>query len=234
MIPGMVLLSGVVGSTAYGMATPESDVDRIGLFAAPTTVFHGLGVPPKSDRTTSPDAIFYEAAHWLRLALACNPGVTELVWLNDYETVTPLGEELISLRASLLSASKVRDSYLRYAADQFRRLKNRGDGSFSSDTRKRTAKHARHLWRLLQQGCDLHQTGRLTVRLSPNQAANCRAFGDLVAAGETYRAEEALRDAETMFGKPGVLPDRPDESAAEAWLLRVRAAMWDHAVDSRR
>jgi hypothetical protein len=35
-VPGTVLLSGIVGSQAYGLATPDSDVDRLGMFAFPT------------------------------------------------------------------------------------------------------------------------------------------------------------------------------------------------------
>src|SRR3981081_1855555 len=71
------------------------------------------------------------------------PGsTTELVWLPDelYEVRTPLGDELISIRSSLLSAKRVRDAFLGYPTQQFRRLENRGDGSFSADLRKRTAK----------------------------------------------------------------------------------------------
>lgn len=230
MLPGTVLLSGVVGSTAYGLAHDASDVDRLGVFAAPTVAFHGLHRPDESYVTTHPDATFHEAAKWLRLALGGNPTVTELVWLNEYETRTPLGEELIGIRSSLLSAKRVRDAYLGYATQQFRKLEARGDGSFSADTRKRTAKHARHLWRLLFQGSELHQTGHLVVLLSPNHAASCRAFGERVAAGEIDRAEIVLRDAEAMFDRPGVLPDHPDEAAAEAWLLHVRAAMWKTTV----
>ena len=39
------LLEGIVGSTAYGLAGPHSDVDRLGVFAAPTRAFHGLYPP---------------------------------------------------------------------------------------------------------------------------------------------------------------------------------------------
>ncbi|GAA1913626.1 hypothetical protein GCM10009753_52280 [Streptantibioticus ferralitis] len=35
-----VLLSGTVGSTAYGLAHKGSDIDRLGVFAAPTEAFH--------------------------------------------------------------------------------------------------------------------------------------------------------------------------------------------------
>jgi hypothetical protein len=228
MIPGTILLSGIVGSTAYGLSHEGSDTDRLGLFAAPTTAFHGLHRPAESHVTTHPDATFHEAAKWCRLALGCNPTVTELAWLPDdlYETRTSLGAELIAIRASFLSAPRTRAAYLGYSTQQFRKLEARGDGSFSSDTRKRTAKHARHLWRLIQQGTDLNATGRLTVRLSETEARMCLDFGERVAAGDLEHARDLIASAERHFDEYGdgrsALPPRPDESAAEAWLLRVR------------
>lgn len=230
--PPNVLLAGINGSTAYGLATEDSDVDRIGCYAAPTSAFHGLHLPIGTSATwvsTKPDATYHEAGKLAALLLKGNPTVTEICWLNAYEVMTPEGEALIAIRTSFLSAKAVRDAYLGYATQQFGRIRNRGDGSFSSDTRKRTAKHARHLWRLLHQGADLHQTGHLQVHLTPNPVASCRAFGERVAAGDLDLAERALRDAEAAFDKPGVLPDRPDEGAAEAWLQDVRHVYWDRA-----
>lgn len=51
----------------------------------------------------------------------------ELVWLPDelYEVRTPLGDELIGIRGSFLSAQRVRDAYLGYATQQFRKLESR-------------------------------------------------------------------------------------------------------------
>ena len=37
-----ILLQGIVGSTAYGLAGPDSDVDRLGVYAAPTLDFARL------------------------------------------------------------------------------------------------------------------------------------------------------------------------------------------------
>lgn len=227
--PGNVLLSGIVGSTAYGLAHEGSDVDRLGCYAAPTIAFHGLHPPAGRSATwvsADPDAVYHEAGKLVSLILGGNPTVTEILWLNSYETETPLGRDLIAIRGRLTCARAARDAYLGYATQQFRRIENRGDGSFSADTRKRTAKHARHLWRLLYQGTELHQTGHLPVLLSPNRAASCRAFGERVENGDLDVAWEALRDAEEAFGKPGVLPERPDETAAEAWLHCVRAAFY--------
>jgi hypothetical protein len=44
-----VLLQGIVGSTAYGLAGPHSDVDRLGVYAALTWAFHGLRLPIDKD-----------------------------------------------------------------------------------------------------------------------------------------------------------------------------------------
>ena len=79
-----------------------------------------------------------------------NPTVMEICWLNEYEVMTLEGEALIAIRSSFPSAPAVRNAYLGYATQQFRRLESRGDGSFSADTRKRTAKHARHHVAMLQ------------------------------------------------------------------------------------
>jgi len=228
--PPNVLLAGINGSTAYGLATEDSDVDRIGCYAAPTSQFHGLHLPIGKAATwvsTKPDATYHEAGKLAVLILKCNPTVTELLWLDEYETTTPQGEALIGIRTAVLSAKAVRNAYLGYATQQFGRIRNRGDGSFSADTRKRTGKHARHLWRLLYQGSELHQTGHLPVLLHPSMAKFCRAFGEAVAAGDLDLASRALADAEAAFDRPGVLPDRPDEAAAEAWLQDVRRAYWD-------
>ena len=183
--------------------------------------------------TTAPDATYHEAGKLAGLLLKCNPTVTELLWLPNYEVRTLLGADLIGLRRSFLYAKGVRNAYLGYASQQFRKLENRGDGTFSSDTAKRTAKHARHLWRLVQQGTDLHATGRLTVRLDSAQAALCREFGDR-APGEPEIARALLASAEACFDGPGVLPTAPDEEAAETWLLRVRREMWSAGIPVRR
>lgn len=215
-----VLLSGIVGSTAYGLAHAGSDIDRLGLFAAPTEEFHGLHRPAESHVTTAPDRTLHEAAKWCRLALGGNPTASELVWLPKelYEVRTPLGEELIAIRTSFLSERAVRNSYLGYASQQFRKLTTRD--TTDSVSRARAAKHARHLVRLVRQGLALHETGRLTIRLS--DPAEVRALGERIA-DRPELATDLLADAEHRFGRPGVLPAAPDEAPAEAWLRRVRA-----------
>ncbi|MEV5493102.1 nucleotidyltransferase domain-containing protein [Streptomyces bobili] len=227
-----ILLSGVVGSTAYGLAHAGSDVDRLGLFAAPTEELHGLHPPQESHVSTAPDRTLHEAAKWCRLALGGNPTVTELVWLPDelYEVRTPLGDELMDIRTTFLSAGRVRDAYLGYATQQFRRLLGRGDGSFSADTRKRTAKHARHLKRLCGQGYELYTTGKLTIRVDDPESFH--RFGEQVA-DDPDTALPLLRRYETAFEEArSVLPEQPDERAADAWLRKVRRNFYPSAGSS--
>lgn len=219
---GRMLLSGVVGSTAYGLAHAGSDIDRLGVFAAPPLSFGSLAGPgPESIQTHGPDTTVHEARKFLRLALACNPTVSELLWLSEYENSTPLGEELVGIRAGLLSAQRVRDAYLGYATGQFRRLTERGDGSFSSDLRQRTAKHARHLYRLCWQGLHLYRAGELQLRLDDPQ--EFRDFGDQVAAGDIDVAKTVMALYEHKFDTSRtVLPTEPDRDAAVRWLDQVR------------
>lgn len=234
MTPENALLSGIVGSTAYGLAGPGSDIDTIGVFAAPTAQFHGLNKPQETidNADNKPDFTYHEAGKFCRLALAGNPTIMELLWLPPdlYEVRTNLGYELIGIRMAFLSAKRTRDAYLGYATSQVERLERRGDGSFSADTRKRTAKHARHLYRLCQQGYQLYTTGTLTVRLRNPQAFI--DFGDRVAAADVGAARDLIAGFERAFDQADtVLPDQPDKRVVEDWLLRVRAHYWKEDTD---
>ena len=109
------LLLGLVGSAAYGLAAAESDVDRLGVFAAPTAAFHGLRPPLDRAATVvrhDPDQTVHEARKLATLCLNSDPTVTELLWLPDelYEVRTELGAELVGIRCAFASAPRVRDA----------------------------------------------------------------------------------------------------------------------------
>jgi predicted nucleotidyltransferase len=223
---GTVLLSGIVGSTAYGLAGPGSDVDRLGMFAAPTNALLGLHTPAQSHVTSRPDVTFHEAGKAARLILSGNPTATELLWLPDYlyETRTPLGEEMIALRGSFLSSKRVHDAYLGYAAQQFRRLIAKDGRTSAEDGSGRIAKHARHLMRLVDQGLELLTKGSVGVRLAdPERYLD---FGRRVAADPRAAAPFMAQAEERFKSARIVLPAEPDTAAVEAWLLRVRREFW--------
>lgn len=82
---GTVLLAGVVGSHAYGMNRPGSDVDRLGVYAVPTIELHGI-TPPTGRAATltshDPDWAAHEAGKYANLCLGGNPTALELMWLG--------------------------------------------------------------------------------------------------------------------------------------------------------
>lgn len=227
--PHHILLQGVVGSTAYNLATEHSDIDRIGIFAYPTRTLHGLREPAESLVETTPDRTLHEARKYCRLALNGNPTVTELLWLTHWDITTPDGLNLIDIRTAFLAAPRVRNAYLGYALQQFRKLHDRADRdgtpTFSSDLSNRTAKHARHLFRLCYQGWHLYATGHLQIEVDHPQRFH--DFGDKVAAGDLDAARRMLTHYENLFNRThSPLPEHPDERAVTAWLLRVREHLY--------
>jgi predicted nucleotidyltransferase len=84
MTPTNVLLSGVVGSVAYGLATPDSDLDILGIFAVPTAQLHGLRQPQQTYTATGPDYTYHEVTKAVRLMMGGNPTVLELLYLDNY------------------------------------------------------------------------------------------------------------------------------------------------------
>jgi predicted nucleotidyltransferase len=251
--PKSVLLEGIVGSTAYGLANEDSDVDRLGIFLEPTENFLGLdGVPARRQSWKQPgeeDRTLHEVGKFCAKVLGGNPTFTELLWLPErfYVTTSGFGEQLIGLRHHFLAARPVRDSYLGYATQQFRKLEARGDGSFSSDTRKRTEKHARHMARLLVQGLHAWLTGHVAVNLGdpvldqglalsvmtdaldvdPDAFVGLpeaiREFGRQVAAGDVGAAHVLMRAVEREMDRSRTaLPEEPNREVIDKWLRRAR------------
>lgn len=217
------ILGGVVGSHAYGLNTDDSDVDRMFFAAAPTVQFHGLNPPWGKAGTVvqhePEDVVVHEVAKAVSLLLKCNPSIVEILWLDEYEVRTEMGSRLIELRSEFLSQPYVRNAYLGYATDQFKRLKNAG--RFTSVPVKRIKKHARHILRLLDQGTQLYTTGTFEVKVRDPQ--RYFDFADKVAENPD-EAEHELSIAEDLFNTAkSPLPLTPGFYQAETWLHTVRA-----------
>ena len=216
---GTVILKAIVGSTAYGLDHAGSDIDYLGCFVAPTESFLGLHSPEQTHVTHEPDQTMHEIGKLVSLLLKCNPTVTELLWMNKYEVCTEDGYELYNRRHLFLSAKYVRDAYLGYATQQFRKLSDRG-GTFSSDTIHRTEKHARHLMRLCKQGYDFYATGHLSVKL--DDPLLYMAFGEAVAK-DPMVAADLINSYEHKFDYTrSPLPEQPDTEAIDDWLVSIR------------
>lgn len=74
-----LLFECVSGSRAYGLDTPESDVDLRGVFVAPQQLLFGFGAPDQvSD--DSHDETYFEIGRFVELLLKNNPNILEMLY----------------------------------------------------------------------------------------------------------------------------------------------------------
>lgn len=210
-----LLLKGVVGSQAFGLANENSDYDYQGVFGAPTQAFLGLESKVQDSYVyKNPDTTYHEVGKFCRLALGCNPTVLDLLWLDEYNIRTKLGTELVNLRNNFLSAKRVRDAYFGYATQQMSKLLK--DPRF-----EKRAKNARHFLRLLEQGTQLYLYGTYSVKVK--DAEEITHLANRIANGEVELAMHSLNIAETEMNiNFSVLPDKPNIEVVNEWLLGVR------------
>lgn len=221
LLGGRIILEGVTGSKAYGLDTPESDEDIKGVYLLPTDKVLSLGF--NRDKTTKdhtdPDWVYHELEKFMHLAMKGNPTITEMLWLNDYTKLSPEGQLLVDNRELFLN-NVVYKSYGGYALSQARKLNARGS-SYSSALKNRKAKHTRHCYRLLMQGKELLETGKLTVRVTPEEREYLFWIGE-------QPVEVILEEFERQFKEfdkiPSVLPEEPDYDKINNLLLQIRKA----------
>lgn len=241
MKPEHILFEAVVGSQAYGLATEASDIDRLGVYLEPTSKLVGIDAPARHSVTkvgkdAQGDWCCHELGKAISLWLQCNPTVTELLWLPPIETTWGPRAELVYMapgdygglthhvasqlrhqRRKFLSTKAVLNAYGGYARQQVKKLMRRDDGSFSSSTKNRTAKHARHCMRLLLQGEELLLDGKLTVDCSEHREW-LFDMGELATKNiEGFVSAWTIRDnLFKLASYKSVLPDKPDPDCRAA------------------
>jgi predicted nucleotidyltransferase len=210
-----LLLEGVLGSTAYGLAHEDSDIDLLGIFVAPTLDIAGLGWhgDKESRVRTDPDVTHHEVGKYLRLALKCNPTAMELLWLDAWTQYDiTWADPLVGLREDVLSHSAVTNAYLGYARSQIGRM-HRDDA--------RGAKHARHCLRLTEQAEGLLTDGRLNLRVADPQ--RYWDLSEMPAQRRTQAMQDAVDRVQQIADEGhSALADRPDRDAVERVLRDIR------------
>lgn len=225
MKPKNIILEGITGSVAYGLATENSDVDIKGIYLLPTKEVLSLGFNPQSTTKdhVDPDWVYHEVGKFMKLVMAGNPTVNELLWLEDYTVLTPVGQLLIDNRKLFLSTKAVDKAYRGYAMGQAERLARRtaqGMDGYDSSLKNRFAKHTRHCFRLLLQCRQLLETGELTVRVTPEQREWLFSLGEAVDADSIVR--KFIEEDAKMNDIVSVLPDQPDTEKLNELLYKIR------------
>ncbi len=224
MKPDNIILEGVTGSVAYGLDTENSDIDIKGVYLVPTD--NVLGMKWNYDRQTKdhvdPDWVYHELQKFMTLVSSCNPTMLELLFLEEYTVMTPTGQLLVDNRDLFLS-QLARKKYGGYALSQAKSLATNG-GKYGNGRGNRYEKHTRHCFRLLYQGRELLETGKLTVRVTPEVREELFAIGKLPPETVVTMFEEKFKEFDTI---ESVLPEKVDEVAINNLLLKIRKMDYD-------
>jgi predicted nucleotidyltransferase len=130
-----LILNVMVGSHSYGLATPESDVDKKGIAFLPVEEFFNMGETPEQhieeankgyiEDGEPTDLTIYTVQKYFDLASTCNPNIIEMLFgsKDNLIFVNDIGQKLIDNRDVFLS-KKARWSFVGYADSQLKRIKN--------------------------------------------------------------------------------------------------------------
>ena len=209
----------VMGSQAYGLETEESDIDRRGIYLAPTELQWSLFGAPEQFEDNAAQACYWELQKFLTMALRANPNILECLYSPIVEKTTRLADELLKIRASFLS-QMIFQTFNGYALSQFKKieqdLRNQGAARW---------KHAMHLLRLLLTGAAALREGRVPVRVEAHRDRLLTVKrGELPWAEVNAWRKELHRDFESALAETK-LPERPDYEAANAFLIKARRQM---------
>jgi len=229
------ILRCIVGSQAYGTATPQSDVDYKGIYMSPKVQVLGI-TREQETRRFGPDDHNYSLRHFARLAVKCVPNVIELLWCDE-DVVTLCTKEGKALRDAkeMFLSQRCIGPYIGYAQGQIHKAatvpSNRGKGrqeivaQHGYDT-----KFAMHTIRLLQTAEELLSEGIVRVR-RPN-----REFLLDVREGRAFKNYDAFRKyAQDLIEKVRALEENcplqkePDMVAVNNLVMTLQEQYWiDH------
>jgi len=222
-----VLFSLYSGSHLHGTNTPESDLDLRGAVWPLDQEIFGLKRFEQIEKTGAEDVVFYSLPFFIHLLVnKGNPNVHEWLWASEYEYMTEIGQEIISLRKSWLSG-KVFACGLGYLNGQTKRMLHIASTRDLGDKRKKLVekfgydtKNAAHAVRIARELTELANTGILRVLRDDREELIAIRNGKLgieqaqrLVVEETIKAEEALK-----LNKAGIR-DRPDSEFADKWLV---------------
>jgi predicted nucleotidyltransferase len=218
-LEGFIIYRCVVGSRAYGLETEASDTDHRGIYLAPAELQWSLFGAPEQFEDNAAQSCYWELQKFLIMALKANPNILECLYSPLVEKLTPLGEELLSLRQGFLS-QMVFQTFNGYALSQFKKIeqdrRNQGEVRW---------KHAMHLLRLLLTGAATLREGRVPVRVEAERERLLAIKRGEVAWAEVDEWRKELhRDFEAALAVTK-LPERPDYEAANGFLIKARREM---------
>ncbi len=118
---GLVLLDCISGSQAYGLNTPQSDVDKRGVFHLSKPMFYGMGEQSQVSNESN-DESYSELGRFVELLSKSNPTMIELLH-TPKESVLTKHSRFDQLDPSWYLTKKCKDTFAGYAVTQIRKAR---------------------------------------------------------------------------------------------------------------
>ncbi|WKW86124.1 nucleotidyltransferase [Gordonia Phage JonJames] len=221
------ILTAVVGSRLHGNAREDSDTDLHGIHVDATMDLVGVVPRPHPVRVdkSQPDVDFtsWEIQHFCSMALQGELNCLEVLWAEEYPTLTTKGSELIAIRDSFLS-QRIRPKWIGWCNGMAKRV---GKGQGRARTELGRTKEVFHCLRILSM-LELAWVGE-GVRPHLSQAQSYwRIAETLIHNDDNGSAGELLqRDIENtiQFTKDHAtdLPEEPSLYVIQDYMTEVRS-----------
>lgn len=224
----ILLCRGVVGSHAYGYATPQSDKDIMSVWLDPITSYLGLDRLSDAKQTLSEevDETKYEFLHFISLCEKFNPNVIPLLFLKEYEYVNPVFQKFILNNRQQFVSRLAEFTLGGYAESQDKKVLGTVTGKKGEKRKELIAqfgydtKAAAHVIRLLKTGIVLFQTNEVVLDCAADLYRDWRS-GRYASVYYLFMKKVMFDDFKHEADQNVTLPDKPDREVLNDLALNV-------------
>jgi len=228
----------ISGSRAYGFANENSDTDYRGIFFPNRRCFYGLEGFTDPIETKDPDTVFYSFKKFINLALANNPNILEILFIDEPNLIiqdSKYIQRIKAFRQDFLS-KRIFTTYLGYVKAQMHKIKNEGNCSPKMNSRRMEdikkngydTKAASHVFRLLFQGIELAREKTISIPLPKADIFVCKlirngkvSFEDFVKDSNDFI--EIFKELETKSD----LPDKPNFELINDLVMDIHKSFYE-------
>jgi len=167
-----MLVKALGGSTAYGLNTPESDLDYRGVFinTEPSKIL-GLERMDHVQKQETDDVVYYELRKFFELLRNGNTGALEILFSEDFLETSEVFEEIRANKFKFVDTDKMFRCLLGYMQGELRLANGERTGVLGSKRKAHVEKYGfspknfTQLFRLANCGYALFQHGYFPVNM---------------------------------------------------------------------